>query len=60
MSADNLLTEMSFDNIFVFKKPVTLKRLREIGGADGANFVTIKKVSADIVSTVISEGLSDD
>lgn len=60
MSADNLLTEMSFDNIFVLKKPVTLKRLREIGGADGANFVTIKKVSADIVSTVISEGLSDD
>lgn len=54
------VTETSFDNIFLFKKPVLLKRLRELGCADGSNFVTVKPISFDKLANVVREGNIDD
>ena len=49
----------SFDNIMVFKKPVSLGKLREIGCADGANFVTAKQISSHHLIEIIREGLKN-
>jgi hypothetical protein len=49
----------SFDNIMPFKYPVSLRRLREIGCTDGANFVTAKGVEASHLATIIKEGLGN-
>jgi len=50
----------AFDNIMVFKKPVPLNRLREIGCADGANFVTTKRIEPDHLKTILNEGLKNE
>lgn len=49
----------AFDNIMVFRKPVTLVRLREMGCADGANFITAKRIEPHHLATIINEGLND-
>jgi ribosomal protein S18 acetylase RimI-like enzyme len=48
----------TFDNIMVFRNPVGLKRLREIGCADGANFVTARSVTPSHLQKIIAEGMS--
>ncbi|MHA1598257.1 MAG: GNAT family N-acetyltransferase [Alphaproteobacteria bacterium] len=50
----------AFDNIMAFKKPVHLYKLREIGCADGANFVTAKRIEPHHLIRVINEGLNDE
>jgi predicted nucleic acid-binding protein/GNAT superfamily N-acetyltransferase len=52
------VTETSFDNIFLFKSPVSLKRLRQLGCADGSNLVSAKSVSFDKLVQVVKEGLN--
>lgn len=50
----------AFDNIMVFKKPVPLDKLREIGCADGANFVTAKRIEPHHLKRITNEGLKDE
>jgi len=50
----------AFDNIMVFKKPVPLDKLREIGCADGANFVTAKRIKPHQLIKIIHEGLKNE
>lgn len=59
-SVGEKVTETSFDNIFLFNSPVTLKRLRQLGCLDGSNLVTAKTISFDKLSQVIKEGRIDD
>lgn len=47
----------AFDNIMPFKKAVPLDKLREIGCADGANFVTAKRIASHQLVRVIHEGM---
>ncbi|HEY9081591.1 GNAT family N-acetyltransferase [Magnetovibrio sp.] len=50
----------AFDNIMPLKNSITLKRLREIGCADGANFITAKRIKPDHLIMVINEGLQNE
>jgi hypothetical protein len=58
-SSSSMVTETSFDNIFLFSAPVTLKRLRELGCADGSNFVTVRPISFSNLAQVVAEGHID-
>jgi ribosomal protein S18 acetylase RimI-like enzyme len=49
----------AFDNIMAFKKPVSLHRLREIGCADGANFITAKRFEPHHMRIIVHEGLKN-
>lgn len=55
-SRTSKVTETSFDNIFLLRSPVKLKRLRELGCVDGSNFVTVKPILFDKLMQVLSEG----
>ncbi len=48
-----------FDNLMLFRKPVSLATLRAIGCADGANFVTAKAISSDHLTAIVSAGDPD-
>ena len=58
VSESKLVT--AFDNIMVFRKPVPLNKLREIGCADGANFVTAKRIEPHHLKKIIDEGLKNE
>lgn len=58
-SVSKEVTETSFDNIFLFKSPVALKRLRELGCADGSNLVSARAISFDMLAQVVKEGRID-
>ena len=58
-SVSSKVTETSFDNIFIFKTPVPLKRLRELGCVDGANLVSARAVSYERLIEVVREGRVD-
>lgn len=58
-SVGEVVTETTFDNIFLFRSPVALKRLRQLGCADGSNLVSAKTISFDKLSQVIEEGRID-
>ncbi len=58
-SVGRKVTETSFDNIFVLKSPVPLKRLRELGCADSSNLVSAKVISFEKLIEVIKEGRVD-
>lgn len=53
------VTETSFDNIFLFKSPVALKRLRQLGCADGSNLISARTISFDKLAQVVKEGRID-
>jgi len=53
------VTETSFDNIFVFRNPVPLERLRKLGCVDGANLVTAKAISFKALTRIVEEGQVD-
>ncbi|MBC7908249.1 MAG: GNAT family N-acetyltransferase [Rhodospirillaceae bacterium] len=53
------VTETSFDNIFLFKSPVALKRLRQLGCVDGSNLISARTLSFDKLSQVVKEGRID-
>ena len=60
ISLSGHMTVVEFRNILHFKKPISYKRLCEIGCNDGANFVTAKKISAKLALQIISEGFLDE
>jgi ribosomal protein S18 acetylase RimI-like enzyme/predicted nucleic acid-binding protein len=45
-----------FNQLMRFEKPVTLSRLRKLGCADGANFVTARRIGEGAATTIIEEG----
>lgn len=45
-----------FDNLMLFRTPVPLHVLREIGCADGANFVTARAISTDHLIAILKLG----
>jgi GNAT superfamily N-acetyltransferase/predicted nucleic acid-binding protein len=58
-SVSKEVTETSFDNIFLFKSPVALKRLRQLGCVDRSNLVSARTISFDKLAEVIKEGRID-
>lgn len=58
-SAGEEVTETSFDNIFLFKFPVPLKRLRQLGCADGSNLISARTISFDKLAQLVKEGRID-
>ncbi|GGF28849.1 hypothetical protein GCM10011611_38670 [Aliidongia dinghuensis] len=55
-SVGRKVTETSFDNIFIFKTPVSLKRLRELECVDGSNLVSARSISFEKLVAVVKEG----
>lgn len=58
-SVGKTVTETSFDNIFLFKSPIFLKRLRQLGCVDGSNLVSAKAIVFDKLAQVVKEGRVD-
>jgi predicted nucleic acid-binding protein/GNAT superfamily N-acetyltransferase len=50
----------TFDNLIVFKKPVTLTKLRQIGCVTKANFVSATPISAKHLTAIVEAGQTDD
>lgn len=50
------VTVVEFDNLMLFRHPVSLNHLRRIGCADGANFVTAKRLSSDHLQEILLAG----
>jgi predicted nucleic acid-binding protein/GNAT superfamily N-acetyltransferase len=50
----------TFDNLIVFRKPVTLKTLREIGCVSKANFVSATPISVIHLTAIVEAGYADD
>src|ERR1700688_4324514 len=47
----------TIDNIVIFKKPVPLQRLRQLGAVDGANLVTARALTPDQLVKIVEEGM---
>ena len=45
-----------FNQLFRLEAPVSLSRLRELGCADGANFVTARQIDEAVAAIIIEEG----
>ena len=45
-----------FDNLMMLRHPVPIQRLREIGCADGSNFVTAKRMTGEQIAAIVKEG----
>lgn len=56
MGNGQLVTITEFDSLMLFEKPVTLSWLRDIGCADGANFVTAKALSPAHLLDILRAG----
>ena len=56
MGRDEKITVTAFDNLMMLRNPVGLVRLRQLGCADGSNFVTAKRVDPKQVATILEEG----
>jgi len=50
----------TFDNLVVFRKPVPLTKLRQIGCVTRANFVSATPISAKHLTAVVEAGHTDD
>lgn len=50
------VTVVEFDNLMLFRHPVSLSQLRGIGCADGANFVTAKRLSSHHLQEIFFAG----
>lgn len=59
IGTSNRKLAITIDNIMAFENPVSLHRLRKIGCADGANFVTAKRIEPDQMISIIHEGLKN-
>lgn len=55
-SSGEQIAATALDNIMKLKKPVPLKRLRELGCIDGANLVTSKSITSRQLSEILQEG----
>ncbi|GGJ54458.1 hypothetical protein [Sphingopyxis bauzanensis] len=49
-----------FEDLMLFRKPVSLAALRGIGCADGANFVTARAISTDHLLAIVKAGEPND
>lgn len=49
-----------FEDLMLFRKPISLAALRTIGCADGANFVTARAISTDHLLAIIAAGEPND
>jgi hypothetical protein len=58
-SVGEQVTEVSFDNVFLFQSPVPLKRLRQLGCVDGSNLISARTISFDKLEQVVKEGRID-
>lgn len=47
----------TIDSIMLFRNPVGIKRLREQGAADGANLVTARGLSSELMVQIVDEGM---
>jgi predicted nucleic acid-binding protein/ribosomal protein S18 acetylase RimI-like enzyme len=50
----------TFDNLIVLRKPVILKKLREIGCVTKSNFVSATPISAIHLTAIVEAGCADD
>jgi ribosomal protein S18 acetylase RimI-like enzyme/predicted nucleic acid-binding protein len=50
----------TFDNLVILRKPVTLRKLREIGCVTKANFVSATPISAKHLKAIVDAGHNDD
>ncbi|HVB99346.1 MAG TPA: hypothetical protein VNJ12_08470, partial [Candidatus Dormibacteraeota bacterium] len=48
----------TIDNIMPFRHPVPLTRLRAVGAADGANFVTARPIRSQQLTQIVEEGMT--
>ncbi|RXZ66587.1 GNAT family N-acetyltransferase [Pelagerythrobacter rhizovicinus] len=55
-SAEILMTK--FDNLFQLEYPVTLRELRRLGAADGANLVTAREIDATQSRSILEQGFT--
>jgi GNAT superfamily N-acetyltransferase/predicted nucleic acid-binding protein len=56
VSTNNRTGLTFFNQLFRFETPVGLSRLRELGCADGANFVTARQIDEVVAAIIIEEG----
>jgi GNAT superfamily N-acetyltransferase len=56
LSSGEQIAATSIDNIMKLRKPVPLKRLRELGCVDGANLVTSRSITPNHLHEILSEG----
>ncbi|MDR3798239.1 MAG: GNAT family N-acetyltransferase [Terracidiphilus sp.] len=56
VSTNNRTGLTFFNHLFRFETPVGLSRLRELGCADGANFVTARQIDEGVAAIIIKEG----
>lgn len=56
VSSNNRTGLTFFNHLFRFETPVGLSRLRELGCADGANFVTARQIDEAVAAIIIEEG----
>jgi hypothetical protein len=50
----------TFDNLVILQKPVSFKKLRELGCVTGANFVSATPITAKQLASIVHAGFSDD
>jgi GNAT superfamily N-acetyltransferase/predicted nucleic acid-binding protein len=53
-----LVSMFHFENILLFRQQVSLKRLRELRCADGANFVTARRLATADLESILTEAKS--
>ena len=56
LSSSEQIAATSIDNIMKLKRPVPLKRLRELGCVDGANLITSRAITASHLDNIVSQG----
>jgi hypothetical protein len=50
----------TFDNLLILSKPVSFKKLRELGCVSGANFVSATPITAKQLGSIVHAGTTDD
>jgi hypothetical protein len=56
LNSGEQIAATSIDNIMKLRKPVSLKRLRELGCVDGANLITSRSITSNQLHEILSEG----
>jgi GNAT superfamily N-acetyltransferase len=56
LSSSERIAATSIDNIMKLRRPVPLKRLRELGCVDGANLITSRSITSNHLHEILSEG----
>jgi hypothetical protein len=56
LSVGGLISILHFENVLLFQRAVPFKRLKQLGAADGANLVTIRRLAPSCISAILTEG----